>query len=338
MNTREVMIRDIGVGGDNPLRVQGMLKNPLSDVKKLITEAEIMVETGADLIRVAIPALEDVRIYTELSSLGIPLIADCHFSGKIAEEALKAGFSKIRLNPGNTSEEDILKAFELSTKYDAAIRLGFNSGSCGAHDAESIATLALKWDEQIQTAGYSNFIVSMKSSSVIDTVDANRFFSARSDTPLHIGVTATGPREEGIIKSSVGLGALLIDGVGNTVRVSLTSNSIEEVELGVYLRSITSGERDGMEIISCPACSRNRINVSGSLDELLSKLEPSDKKKNISVAIMGCEVNGPGEASHCDIGVCGTRNGGIIIKKGKVIKKKSAGSIIDMLLEELRKL
>ncbi|NLB34974.1 MAG: flavodoxin-dependent (E)-4-hydroxy-3-methylbut-2-enyl-diphosphate synthase [Elusimicrobia bacterium] len=338
MNTRKVSIGSVEVGGGNPLRVQTMLKSPFEFPEQLFSEAEELVAAGAEMIRVAIPTVKDVGIYSLLSELKVPLIADCHFSGDIAEKSLKAGFKKIRINPGNTSEKDIFDAFRMADSYGASIRLGFNSGSCGARDAEGIATQALDWDEKIQKAGYKNFLVSMKSSSVLDTVDANRFFSVRSDTPLHIGVTATGPRDSGILKSAVGLGALLIDGVGDTIRVSLTSDSLDEVRTAIQLKEITSGQHKGIEFISCPACSRNRINVKKTLDELMSGLTDSDKRKNISVAVMGCEVNGPGEASHCDIGLCGTRSGGLIIKKGKVMTGTKDGKVMDRLIEEIRKL
>jgi len=338
MNTRKVSIGSIEVGGGNPLRVQGMLKTSFEYPEKLYKEAEELADAGAELIRVAIPTAKDVGVYSILSGLSLPLIADCHFSGDIAEKALKAGFKKIRISPGNTSEKDIFEAFSLADSYGAALRVGFNSGSCGARDAEGIASQALEWDEKIQKAGYKNYLVSMKSSSVLDTVDANRFFSVRSDTPLHIGVTATGPRDDGILKSAVGLGALLIDGVGDTVRVSLTSDSLDEVRAGIRLKEISSGQHEGMEFISCPACSRNRINVKETLDELMSTLTETDMKKNISVAIMGCEVNGPGEASHCDIGLCGTRSGGLIIKKGKIMPGAKDGRVIERLIEEIRRL
>ena len=178
----------------------------------------------------------------------------------------------------------------------------------------------------------------MKSSSVNETVEANRYFSVHSDTPLHLGITATGPIEEGIIKSAMGIGALLLDGIGDTIRVSLTGDSLQEVKAAVFLRDIVSGQSDRLQIISCPTCSRKRINVRKILDNFVEMLEPKDFCKPLKVAIMGCEVNGPGEAKACDIGICGTDKGGIFIREGKIISSFTHGELADILLEELRKL
>ncbi len=334
------MIGGLPVGEGSPLRIQGMLKSPLDEPEKILEEGRRLVEAGAEIIRAAVPGEDSAAVYGALSELGVPLVADCHFSPGIAASALKAGFDKVRVNPGNTPEKGVLETAEAAARRSAALRLGFNSGSCGAHGSEELASLALEWDDKLRKRGFENFLVSMKSPSVTATVDANRFFSMRSDTPLHIGVTATGPPREGIIKTSAALGALLVDGVGDTIRVSLTDESVEEVRTAVILRNAVFGYGDALEVISCPGCSRSRIDVSSWLDTLISELAPEDREKPLSIAVMGCEVNGPGEASHCDIGICGTRNGALIIRKGKALKTAESGEkeMIRMLIREFRKL
>jgi (E)-4-hydroxy-3-methylbut-2-enyl-diphosphate synthase len=253
-------------------------------------------------------------------------------------KAIEVGFKKIRLNPGNMSRDGMKEAIELAKKHDLAIRFGFNSGSCDAHGGSELARLALDLDEWIREQNFENYVISMKSSSVPDTVEANRIFSTTSDTPLHIGITATGPRYEGIIKSSAGLGSLLMDGVGDTVRVSLTGDSVEEIKVGCILRDLASGTSDRLELISCPTCSRSRIDVRNILDKFMKTLNAEDYNKPLKVAIMGCEVNGPGEAKECHIGICGMKKGGLFIKKGEIVKTVSDDDIVEFLRDELRKL
>ncbi|MFC2062252.1 flavodoxin-dependent (E)-4-hydroxy-3-methylbut-2-enyl-diphosphate synthase [Elusimicrobiota bacterium] len=339
MLTREVKIRNIKLGEENRVVVQGMLKNPLNEPELLINEAKEMIRHGAEMLRCAVPE-EDcaVEVYNILKDTGVPLIADCHFQTKIALQSLAAGFDKVRVNPGNMSKDGIKEVIGLAVQKDAAIRFGFNTGSCDADTGEELAMLALEWDKWVKEQGFENFLISMKSSSVIDTVDANRMFSIHSDTPLHIGITATGPFGQGIIKSAAGLGSLLLDGVGATLRVSLTGDSVEEIKTGVMLREYVSGNPERLQVISCPTCSRCRIDVRSLVDEFLEKISDEDLKIPHNIAIMGCEVNGPGEAKSCDIGICGTKKGGLFIKKGEVVKTLSSGEMIEVLIKELREL
>jgi (E)-4-hydroxy-3-methylbut-2-enyl-diphosphate synthase len=339
MITREIKIGNLKVGGDNPVRVQGMLKSAIDDYPALIKEGSRMIEAGAELIRCAVPH-EDyaVKLYNHLKTLRVPLIADCHFKGRIAEKSLAAGFDKIRVNPGNIKEDAIIKMAGLAKKSGKALRLGFNTGSCEAGTGLELAQLALKWDKKILHAGFKNYVVSMKSSSVPDTVEANRYFSMHSDTPLHIGVTATGPEEEGIIKSSAGLGALLLDEIGDTLRVSLTGDSVNEIKLGCTLRDISTDTISGPVIISCPTCSRCRTEIKQTVKKVQKLIRETDFKKPVKIAIMGCEVNGPGEAKSADIGICGTAKGGLIIKGGDIIGTVTPDNMIEKLMEELKKL
>lgn len=316
-----------------------MLKSSLDDPEKLYNEAKIMHRSGAELIRCAIPRGEyAAKLYGILKDLKIPLIADCHFQYSIALKAIEAGFNKIRLNPGNMTKVGMEKAIKLAKKYGIAVRLGFNTGSCSANTGEELAELALKWDKWVREFNFDNFLVSMKSSSVIDTVTANRYFSIHSDTPLHIGVTATGPQAEGVVKSSMGIGALLLDGIGDTMRVSLTEDSELEVKVAISLRDYSSPKSSRLEIISCPSCSRKRFDVKRIVSKFMNYMPPEYYKKQVRVAIMGCEVNGPGEARACDIGICGTAKGGLLLKKGKVVTRLSSKEMVDKLLEELKEL
>jgi (E)-4-hydroxy-3-methylbut-2-enyl-diphosphate synthase len=339
MLTREIKIGNLKLGGDNPVRVQGMLKSFLDDSQGLLQEANALIKAGAELIRCALPTTQDVdKVYDVLKDLGVPLIADCHFQSGIALKAIEAGFDKIRLNPGNISKDGMKVAVELAQKNDLAIRFGFNSGSCNAKTANEFASFALELDEWVKEQKFFNYVISMKSSSVIETVEANRFFSTYSDTPLHIGITATGLMYEGIVKSSAGLGALLMDGVGDTVRVSLTGDSVQEIRIGCLLRDLAAGKSEKLQLISCPTCSRSRIDVENLLNKFIEKLDDEDYKKPFKVAIMGCEVNGPGEAKECDMGVCGTKKGGLFIKKGKIVKSINDADTVEFLINELRKL
>ncbi len=327
------------MGGSNPVRVQAMLKSPLTDMKVLFKEAEELVKCGAELIRCAIPLVKYAEIiYGTLKPLNVPLIADCHFQSRVALKTIEEGFNNVRLNPGNMSEKAIKKAVYLSAEKGIAIRLGFNSGSCNAKDGIELANLALKSDELVRNLGFENFLVSLKSSSVRDTVEANRFFSLHSDTPLHIGVTATGGSFEGIIKSSAAIGSLLLDGIGDTLRVSLTADSITEVKVACVLRDIVLKNPSRLQMISCPTCSRSRMDVRKLLKKFTEQLTEKDLKKPFKIAIMGCEVNGPGEAKECDIGICGTTKGALFIKKSKIIKSGSSAHMIKLLLKEFNKL
>ncbi|MGM0568615.1 MAG: flavodoxin-dependent (E)-4-hydroxy-3-methylbut-2-enyl-diphosphate synthase [Elusimicrobiota bacterium] len=339
MIKRQIFIGDLAVGGDNPPRVQGMLKSSLEDGKALAREAAALVEEGAQMIRCAIPRSGWAeKILPYLKEAGVPLIADCHFREEAPLEALEAGFDKVRLNPGNMREKTIMKSVEAAQKKGAALRLGFNTGSCRARSPEELASFALQWDEKIKKKDFKNFLVSMKSSSVSFSVEANRFFSAYSDTPLHVGITAAGGGEDGILKSAVGIGSLLLDSLADTLRVSITGPARDEVRIACRLRDIALGNSRKLEIISCPGCSRSRVDVAGIAEEFRKRLSPQDFNKQASIAIMGCEVNGPGEAKECDMGICGTERGALLISRGEIKGSLEKADIINRLVEEVRKL
>ncbi|MFH1415563.1 MAG: flavodoxin-dependent (E)-4-hydroxy-3-methylbut-2-enyl-diphosphate synthase [Elusimicrobiota bacterium] len=339
MITREINIGSVKLGGENPVRIQGMLKSSLDNIGALVEEAGRMIKAGAEIIRCAIPDKKYAGpVHEALKRFSVPLVADCHFQSGIALEAVRAGFQKVRLNPGNMSKDGMKEAIELASEHEIALRFGYNTGSCDARTGEELAEAALKTDEWVREQGFSNFLISMKSPSVGHTVEANRFFSVYSDTPLHIGITATGLKDEGLIRSAAAIGALLIDGIGDTVRVSLTGDSIEEIKAACILRDMTSEKIKKLRLVSCPTCSRSRMDVVRQMDEFIEKLSEEDLKKPVKVAIMGCEVNGPGEAKECDIGVCGTEKGALFIKDGRIVSPVDAGNIAGFLIDELRKL
>ncbi|MFW6134511.1 MAG: flavodoxin-dependent (E)-4-hydroxy-3-methylbut-2-enyl-diphosphate synthase [Elusimicrobiota bacterium] len=339
METREIKIGDLELGGDNPVRIQGMLKSGLENKDTLYREGKKLVEFGAELIRCAIPGEKYAEpVYKIINKLGVPVIADCHFQKKIVIKAIQTGFDKVRVNPGNMSKQAIFEVMNTAEEKDTAVRIGFNTGSWKCDSGADLASDALQWDKWLLKRGFRNYIFSLKSSSVKETVDANRMFSMHSDTPLHIGITATGPIYEGRIKSCAGLGCLLLDGIGDTIRVSLTGSSAEEVRVAKCLRNISSEKPTDLEIISCPTCSRSRIEVENLVTKFCKSLSKKDYSKPYKVAIMGCEVNGPGEASACDIGVCGTKKGALLIRKGKVISNIDEDDLVQVLRKELKKL
>ncbi|MFC2091559.1 flavodoxin-dependent (E)-4-hydroxy-3-methylbut-2-enyl-diphosphate synthase [Elusimicrobiota bacterium] len=339
MITRKVSIGNIEVGGGNPVAIQGMLKNPLDNLDELFKEALRMRSAGADIIRCAVPESNCAHdIYKAISSVGVPLVADCHFQTDIVISCIEAGFDKVRVNPGNMGIDGIRKVIECAKKNETAIRFGFNTGSCDAKTGDDLARAALDLDSWVREQGYENYVISMKSSSVLQTVAANRYFSVYSDTPLHIGVTATGIINEGIIKSSIGLGALLLDGIGDTLRVSLTGDSIEEIRIGHLLFDICTEQTNRLQLISCPTCSRKRADVEELTGKFLSSLSEADFRKPVKVAIMGCEVNGPGEARESDIGICATKKGALLIAGGKILKTIKQENILSSLKEYLDKL
>ncbi len=338
MITREIKIGNLTLGGENPVRVQGMLKGNLNNHRDLFKEGQKMVNSGADLIRCAIPkgGLAG-SVYRNLKKLGVPLIADCHFRAGLGKEALESGFEKIRVNPGNTSKEGILEIVQMAHQKKKALRLGFNTGSCSASTGVDLAQLALEWDKEVSETGFRNYLVSLKSSSVKETIEANRYFSVYSDTPLHVGVTATGMKELGMIKSSMGIGALLNDGIGDTVRVSITGSSIKEVKTGIILKELANDKLKRLEIISCPACSRAHADVAEMVEKFSKKLSQEDFKREYKIAIMGCEVNGPGEAKEADFGICYTRKGSLLISRGNIKEKLESGKELSKLVKLLHK-
>lgn len=345
--TREVKSVKIGnftLNGDK-IYIQSMLSVPSDNIDGNVLQAVELEKAGCEIVRVAIPDLNAIKLISAIkSNVSIPLVADIHFDYKLALEAVAAGIDKIRINPGNIGDMDRVKQVANTCKQNKIpIRIGVNSGSLekellakyGSPTPEALVESALKHVEMLNRFDFDDIVISIKSSDVNTMVSSYRLLSEKCNYPLHLGVTEAGTERMGLIKSSVGIGSLLLDGIGETIRVSLTADPVLEIAAAKdILKSI--GKYGGVKIVSCPTCGRTKIN----LIELANKVEEKIKyiDKNITVAVMGCVVNGPGEAREADIGIAGGDGCAILFKKGEIIKKVSEENILSELLNEIEKL
>lgn len=324
-SAKSVKIGSLSIGGSSPVRVESMLKTPLDDIRGCLSELQALAASDCELVRVALP---DAALAENLKNLvgrsEVPLMADIHFNHKLAIAALEAGCPSIRVNPGNMSVHGLSDVVTLASERGAVIRIGANGGSLNNRQLEEArgdrgTALALAVGEQarlLRDNGFEDIIISAKSSDVMETVRANAILAEKYDYPVHIGITEAGPGLAGAVKASSGIALMLAQGVGDTIRVSLTAPGVEEVKTGYHiLRSLGIRNR-GIDIISCPACGRRRVDVL-SLVELVESHLPKDLPEGFSIAVMGCEVNGPREAAAADLGVAGTQAGFVIFKKGK---------------------
>ncbi len=346
--SKRIYLRNLPIGGGAPVSVQAMAKSSLSQGEAIFSEVKQLIQAGADAIRVAVKVVDEAKVLRKLidefSSFDIPFIADVHFNYKVAIESIKAGVDGLRLNPGNISDErrlsEILKAvFDFNPKI--VIRVGVNSGSLpesvkGLPKVEAMVQTAQGYIKRLEDFGFYNIKVSIKSSDVRETIIANRLFSRVSQYPIHLGVTATGTFEMGIVKSAIGIGALLVDGIGDTLRVSLSGDSVSEVKLGKEILKALS-LRLGVDIISCPTCGRCNVNLTEIVKELNSLIDKQPQLFSTvkKIAVMGCEVNGPGEACEADIGVAYAKGYALLFKAGKVIRRVEKSLVIEALKEEL---
>lgn len=345
--TRPVKVGQITIGGDALISVQSMCSTNTRDIKATVAQIHELEETGCEIIRVAVPDIEAARALGKIKKqIHLPLVADIHFDYRLAMEALKQGVDKLRINPGNIGSPERTKAVVKAAKErKIPIRIGINAGSLekeilakygGVATAEGMVASASRHIKILEDLGFGDIVVSLKASDVLRTVEAYRLFSGEYDYPLHIGVTEAGTVWSGSIKSAVGIGSLLGQGIGDTIRVSLTGSVIEEVRVGFeILKSLGLRER-GPILISCPTCGRCEIDLVGLANEVeraISKIE-----RPIKVAVMGCVVNGPGEAREADIGVAGGKGMGAIFVKGKIIKTVSEEKILPTLLEGINKI
>ena len=344
-NTEEIEIGSVKIGGNNPIAVQSMLNTKSFDIDKSVLQAEELKKVGCDVLRIAIPTLEDIALIEAIKNkVDIPLVADIHFDYKIALEAVEAGIDKIRINPGNIGDDEKVKMVARSCNAKKIpIRIGVNSGSLekeilskyGAPTPEALVESAMYHISLLERHDFDNIVVSLKSSNPKITVDAYRLMNEKCNYPLHLGVTEAGTKKLGILKSAAAIGSLLLDDIGDTIRVSLTDNPVEEIYAAHdILKSI--GKKDGIKFVSCPTCGRTRIDLIGLAQQVENAL--SNCNKNITVAVMGCVVNGPGEAKEADIGVAGGDGCALIFKKGEIIKKVSEKEILSVLLEEIEKM
>lgn len=344
--TINVKAGNVSIGSDNKISVQSMLNIPAGNIEGNIEQAVRLEKAGCEIIRVAIPNMEAVKLIDSLkNNIKIPVVADIHFDYRLALESVAAGVDKIRINPGNIGDDSRVKAVAKACQSkNVPIRIGVNSGSVekeilskyGRPTPEALCESALYHASLLEKFDFNNIVLSMKSSNVNTTVSAYELAAEKCDYPLHLGVTETGTERMGIIKSSIGIGSLLLKGIGDTIRVSLTADPIKEVEAGFDLLKAIGLHNEGIKFISCPTCGRTRINLIKIANEADNRLK--NYKKNITVAIMGCAVNGPGEAREADIGIAGGDGVGLIFKKGEIIRKVSEDQLIDSLIDEINKM
>lgn len=333
--TREVKIGKILIGGNNPIIIQSMTNTKTSDIDLTVAQILDLEKEGCELVRVTVNNEEAARAIKKIKEkINIPIVADIHFDYKLALMAIENGVDKLRINPGNIGSEDKIKlVVEKAKDYGIPIRVGVNGGSLeknilkkyGGVTAIGMVESAIYHVRILEKLGFEDIIVSLKSSNINMMVDAYREISKLVDYPLHLGVTEAGTAFQGTIKSAIGIGSLLLDGIGNTIRVSLTENPIEEIKVAKEILKVL-GFRKGVEIISCPTCGRTEINLINLAKEVEKEFKNLDK--NIKIAVMGCIVNGPGEAREADYGVAGGKGEGIIFKKGKILKKVKEKDII----------
>jgi (E)-4-hydroxy-3-methylbut-2-enyl-diphosphate synthase len=342
-NTRQIHVGDVKVGGLAPIAVQSMTNTYTQDVAATVSQINRLEQAGCELVRVAVP---DQKAAASIASIkqkiSIPLIADIHFDYRLAISSARAGADGLRINPGNIGSVKKVKAIvDCAKSFNIPIRIGVNAGSLekdilkkydGA-SSEAMVESALRHIELLSSFGFYEIKISIKSSDVCRTIDAYRLLSPKTEFPLHVGITEAGGLYSGIVKSSIGIGMLLAEGIGDTIRVSLTRDPVEEVRVGFDILKALNIRRHGPEIISCPTCGRCKINLFDIVEcvEKALLLNPMP----IKLAIMGCIVNGPGEAKEADIGVAGGDGTGILFKKGEVIKKFPEEKLVDVLLKEI---
>lgn len=340
--SREIKIRDLVIGAGAPVAVQTMSNVPMTDSDAVLTQIKAMQAAGAKLVRVSVPDKTAVQTLVELrKKTDMPLCADIHFDYRLAIAAAEAGADKIRINPGNIGSEDRVRAVvEACRAHKVPIRIGVNGGSLEkeivaryGNTAEAMAESARYHASLLEKLGFYDIVISVKSSDVRKTVEATRLIAAQCSYPLHLGVTEAGTENMGVIKSAVGIGALLCDGIGDTIRVSLTADPVKEVTAGYNILRTLGLYEGGVEIISCPTCARTRIDIISIAAEL--ERLTANMKKNIKVAVMGCAVNGPGEARGCDIGIAGGNGEGLLFKNGEIIRKIPESEIISQLIKEI---
>lgn len=341
--TRKIQLGDVAIGGGSPVSVQSMTNTDTRDFESSLGQINDLQLAGCEIVRLAIPDAEAVEIFKKLKLVSkIPLIADIHFDYKLALKSMEYGADCIRINPGNIgNNKKIDQVIECAKQYGCAIRIGVNAGSLEKDllkkygvCADSLVMSAIRNIEYFESKNFDNIKISLKASSVPMTLDAYRKISEKIDYPLHIGVTEAGTIFGGTVKSAVGIGTLLAEGIGDTLRVSLTADPVQEVKVGWEILKSLGLRRRGVEIISCPTCGRTEIDLVGLAEAVEDSLKSI--KSEIHVAVMGCVVNGPGEAREADYGIAGGKGVGIIFKKGKVVKKAPETELLQTFLDILK--
>lgn len=344
--TKVVKIGNVLIGGDNPIVVQSMTNTNTKYVDATVSQIKRLEDAGCELVRLAVVDMEAAKCVSKIKSrVSIPLVADIHFDYKLALESIKQGIDAIRINPGNIGDIDrVRQVVEACKKNNLPIRIGVNGGSLeknllnkyGSATPEAMVESALNHIKILEKLDFYDIVVSLKNSDIIKSVEAYRLISEKIDYPLHLGITESGNIKKGTIKSSIGVGSLLVDGIGDTIRISLTGDPVEEIHVAKEILRSIGLLNDKIKIVSCPTCGRCNIDLIKFSDEIESKIE--NIEKNITVAIMGCAVNGPGEAKEADIGIAGGKNEGLLFKKGEIVKKIPQEDIVSTLISEINKL
>lgn len=344
--TRTVRIGDVAIGGENPIRIQSMCNTKTENVEATVAQIRALAAAGCEIIRVAVPneaaalALKDIR-----RQIKLPLVADIHFDYRLALAAMENGADKIRINPGNIGEDwKLREVVNAAKERNIPIRVGVNSGSLekeilkkyGGVTAEGIVESALEKVGRIEELDYENLVISIKSSDVLMCIKAHELLAAKTDYPLHIGITEAGTLLRGTVKSAVGLGVILYEGIGDTIRVSLTGDPLEEIKAAREILKSLGLRKGGVEVVSCPTCGRTEIDLIGLANQVEGLVERYSDL-DVRVAVMGCVVNGPGEAREADFGVAGGKGAGVLIRKGEVIRTMPESELLPALEAELQR-
>ncbi len=341
--TKKINIGGVTIGGHYPVAIQSMCNTKTEDVAATVEQIIKLEAAGCEIIRVAVPTIEAAEAIKEIKKqIHIPLVADIHFDYRLAIEAMKNGADKIRINPGNIGDDRKVKAVvDMAKACHVPIRVGVNSGSLekkfiekyGHVTAEGIVESALEKVRMIEACDYDQMVISIKSSDVLMCVKAHELIAKETEYPLHVGITESGTVISGNIKSSVGLGIMLYEGIGNTIRVSLTGDPVEEIKSAKLILRTLGLRKGGIEVVSCPTCGRTQLDLIGLASQVENMVQSYDL--DLKVAVMGCVVNGPGEAREADLGVCGGRGEGLLIKRGEIIKKLPESELLAALKDEL---
>ncbi|MEN2994372.1 MAG: flavodoxin-dependent (E)-4-hydroxy-3-methylbut-2-enyl-diphosphate synthase [Thermodesulfovibrio sp.] len=343
--TRRIYVGDVSIGDGAPIRVQSMTKTDTKDIRATVRQIRQLELVGCEIVRVAVPDMEAAKALGEIKKrVKIPIIADIHYNYKLALEAINQGVNGLRINPGNIGAKWKVKEVVLAAKdRGIPIRIGVNAGSLpkdliekyGEPTHEAMVEAAERHIEILEELDFHDIKVSLKASDVMKTVEAYRLFSNKYDYPLHVGITETGAMPEGVVKSSIGIGLLLLEGIGDTIRVSLTESPTVEVNVAYEILRVTGVRPVGVEIISCPTCGRCEINIMKMVKQVKKLVKHI--KEPIKIAIMGCSVNGPGEAKEADFGIAGGKGQGVVFAKGEIIKTVREAELVNTLIEEIEK-
>lgn len=344
--TRKIKVGNTFIGGDSKVTVQSMTNTDTRDPEATLAQIRALMVAGCEIVRLAVPDMEAADALARITPLiPIPVVADIHFDYRLAIRSIENGISKLRINPGNIGGRDKIRLLaDMCSEKSIPIRIGVNSGSLekdilekyGRVTPEALVESAIRNVELLDEVNFNDIIISIKSSDVLTMMESYRLLSKKVDYPLHLGVTEAGTLWRGTIKSSIGIGGLLSEGIGDTIRVSLTGDPIEEIKAGREILKATGHLKEGIEFVSCPTCGRTQIDLIGIANQVEEALK--DSKKHIKVAVMGCVVNGPGEAREADIGIAGGNGVGLIFKKGMIIRKVSEAELVPALLAEIEKL